>query len=73
MTEPTGSRKPLISSELSVRLKEYMEFRHFFRHAYIFTLNWDRMKNLVLGSEQTLRLVEDEMDRFFESAPGSGQ
>ena len=73
MTEPTGSRKPLISSELSVRLKEYMEFRHFFRHAYIFTLNWDRMKNLVLGSEQTLRLVEDELDRFFKSAPRSGQ
>ena len=73
MSRPGGDRSAILSEQLIERLDDYLEFRHFFRHAYIFTLNWDRMKNLVLGSEQTLRLVEDELDRFFESAPGNGQ
>ena len=70
MAEATGNRKPLLSPGLRGRLKEYMEFRHVFRHAYIFDLRWDRMKTLVLGCEETLQLVEGELDRFFEAGPG---
>ena len=47
-----------------------MEFRHVFRHAYTFDLRWDRMKTLVLGCEETLQLVEGELDRFFEARTG---
>ncbi len=50
-----------------------MEFRHMFRHAYIFNLNWDRMKTLVLGCEGTLKLVEGELARFFKAGTASGQ
>jgi len=50
-----------------------MEFRHVFRHAYIFDLRWDRMKTLVLVCEETLQPVEDELDRFFEAAPGGSR
>ena len=49
-----------------------MEFRHVFRHAYTFDLRWDRMKTLVLGCEETLHLVEEQLDRFFETAPRGG-
>jgi hypothetical protein len=42
-----------------------MEFRHFFRHTYVFILRWDRMKPLVLGCEETLKLLEHELDQFF--------
>ena len=73
MTEATGNRKPVLSLGLRGRLKEYMEFRHVFRHAYTFDLRWDRMKNLVLGCEETLQLVEGELDRFFEAGTGRGQ
>ena len=31
MTQATANRKPVLSSELRGRLKEYMEFRHVFR------------------------------------------
>ena len=31
------------------------------------------MKSLVLEFEETLKLVEDELDRFFEAAPGGGK
>jgi len=48
------------------RLKEYMEFRHFFRHTYVFSLRWDRMKGLVLGSEDTLRRLEAELDALLD-------
>jgi len=73
MTLPTGNRGAVLSPQLRGRLKEYMEFRHVFRHAYTFDLRWDRIKTLVLGCEETLRLVEVELDRFFEARPGGGQ
>ena len=49
-----------------------MEFRHLFRHAYTFTMRWDSMKTLVLGCEETLKLVEAELDCFFEAGTPGG-
>ncbi len=66
MAEATRHRKPLISPGLRGRLKEYMEFRHFFRHAYVFSLRWDRMKGLVMGCEDTLHQLEAELDAFLD-------
>jgi hypothetical protein len=51
----------------------YLAFRHFFRHAYLFNLEWDRMKPLVLGCQETLDLVEAELEQFFRAAPGGGK
>jgi hypothetical protein len=73
MTQPTRNRKPVLSPGLAGRLKQYMEFRHVFRHAYTFDLRWERMKTLVLCSEETLQLVEGELDRFFEAGTGGSQ
>ena len=73
MTEATGNRNAVLSPHLRSRTKEYMEFRHVFRHAYNFDLRWDRMKTLVLGCEETRQLLEGELDKFFGVAPGSGQ
>jgi hypothetical protein len=50
-----------------------MEFRHAFHHAYTFNMRWDRMKTLVLGCEETLKLMEGELDRFFKAAAPRGQ
>ncbi len=68
MAKATSHRKPVISPALRGRLKEYMEFRHFFRHAYIFSLRWDRMKGLALGCEDTLRQLQSELDSFLRTA-----
>jgi hypothetical protein len=73
MTQATGNRKPVLSGGLRTRLKEYMEFRHLFRHAYTFDLRWDRMRTLVLGCEETLQLVESELDGFFEAGTSGGR
>ncbi len=67
MTRATGQRTSVLSPDLGRRLKEYMEFRHVFRHAYTFDLRWDSMKTLALGCEETLRRLETELDRFLEA------
>ena len=48
-----------------------MQFRHLFRHAYIFNLRWEMMKTLVVDCEPTLKLLEDELDRFFAAGSRS--
>ena len=53
MTRSTASRPPVISEELHVRLSAYLSFRHVFRQAYSFHLEWDKMQNLVLQSQAT--------------------
>jgi hypothetical protein len=70
MTKATSRRTAVLSPELKQRLKGYLEFRHFFRHSYVFVLEWDRMEALVLGCEETLRLLEKEFHRFLARDEG---
>ncbi len=72
MARATGRRDPVVPEALRIRLKEYLEFRHVFRHAYTFDLRWDRMRPLVLGCEKTLRLLEEQLDRFLQSCSTEG-
>ena len=66
MASVTQNRPAVISDRLRTRLKLYLEFRHFFRHAYTFSLKWERMLPLVLACEETLRLLETELDEFLK-------
>lgn len=68
MGQPGRARPAVISKGLIERLDAYLDFRHFFRHAYIFSLRWERMKGLALGCEDTLRQLEAELDSFFHGA-----
>ena len=47
MASENNKRSELISEELYFRLREYATFRHFYRHAYSFQLNWEKMRPLV--------------------------
>ena len=51
MSQSTKSRPAVISSELRIKLRGYMDFRHLFRHAYTFQLKWNKMSGLVLELE----------------------
>lgn len=70
MTVSTGRRPAVISGGLRDSLSEYLQFRHFFRHAYTFELRWDKMRSLVLGCEATLVRLEDELDKFLREGGG---
>ena len=71
MSRPTTTRPAFVSPELSEILQEYMDFRHMFRHAYSFELRWTRMKHLVLGLENTMGRLEQEIDDFLNRLSGS--
>jgi hypothetical protein len=65
MARSNPNRPPVISETLRVRLSAYLSFRHVFRHAYSFQLEWDKMRDLVLQSQMTWQQLHSELDRFF--------
>lgn len=68
MVRSTSSRPQVISEELHLRLSAYLSFRHVFRHAYSFQLEWDKMRDLVLQSQATWQQLQTELDRFFSGS-----
>lgn len=69
VTQPTESRPAVISEALAATLKDYLDFRHVFRHAYAFELQWSRMAHLVWDVEETFRRLEEEVARFLARLP----
>ncbi len=69
MTRPTKNRAAVISESLRDTLSEYLAFRHVFRQAYSFDLRWDKMSDLVLNCEPSLRHLETELEAFLRTAP----
>ena len=66
MAKPFGQRRGVIISErLLGKLKEYLRFRHLFRHIYGFELKWNRIKPLCLDMENVLNELKNELDKFF--------
>ena len=72
MARSANTRRAAISPTLRDQVREYIEFRHVFREAYSFQLQWEKMAHLVLGCEKTLKALETELDIFLQSgAEGS--
>jgi hypothetical protein len=69
MKTPTPNRPALLSEELHDTLNEYLRFRHVFRIAYSFDLDWQKMSPLVLRLEETFQKLEKALNDF---RPGSG-
>jgi len=64
----SSNRPALLSESLVGRLAEYLNFRHVFRHAYSFELDWAKMRSLVVHCEETLKWLDRELHEFFEVA-----
>ena len=73
MTQPGPNRPAWLSAELHNDLLEFLRFRHVFRTAYSFDLQWEKMSPLVLRCEATLTQLEQELDRLLKAAPSSGR
>ena len=73
MIHPGESRPAVITEEMYHRLKEYLDFRHVFRQAYSFELQWDKMKPLVLNCERVLLDLETELKVFLQSGEQNEQ
>jgi predicted nucleotidyltransferase len=66
-TPQTDTRPVVIDDPLRTRLEEYLKFRHFFRHAYNYTLEWKRMSWQAEQLNETLRMVREQLRVFFDT------
>ncbi len=57
-------RPRVISENLYKTLLDYKNFRHFFRHAYLFELDWNKMRELVEDFERNIDRFEMEIRKF---------
>jgi len=64
VARPTAMRPALISALLEARLTDYLAFRHYFRHAYAFTLDWPRLEPLARGLSSVHNALRDELTAF---------
>lgn len=68
MSQSTEKRPSVISNNLRSLLKEYLGFRHVFRHVYAFELQWKKIAPLALECEKVLAKLESELHRFMKSS-----
>ena len=66
MKAPAAHRPALLSEELHDTLNEYLRFRHVFRNAYSFDLDWQKMSPLVLRLEETFQRLGNALDDFLK-------
>ena len=64
MKEAGANRPALLSAGLHDTLLDYLRFRHVFRNAYSFDLDWQKLSPLVLRLEECFHQLEDALDRF---------
>jgi uncharacterized protein YutE (UPF0331/DUF86 family) len=57
-------RGGIISDELTTTLKQYLRFRHLFRHIYGFELRWERLEKLFSGLEEYFAALKSELEIF---------
>lgn len=54
----TEKRKAVLSQDLEEPLKEYLGFRHVFRHSYGYELDWERLSPLFSGMTEIWQKVK---------------
>ena len=64
MASENGIRNEVINEKLYLKLREYATFRHFYRHAYSFQLNWQKMKPLVKDVHTVWQEVKSCLTQF---------
>lgn len=63
--ELPGIRPAVLHEALWLHLQDYLAFRHFFRHAYGYTLEWARLQPVVAGMSTTFAEVQTQLRAFF--------
>jgi predicted nucleotidyltransferase len=64
--EQEGIRPTVIEGRLRDRLEEYLKFRHFFRHAYGYTLEWVKIRPLAEMMAGTLEELKAQLAAFLK-------
>jgi hypothetical protein len=64
MAAPGNARPAVLSATLHARLAEYLQFRHVFRQAYSFQMQWEKMQPLVSDCQATLTDLEAQLQQW---------
>jgi predicted nucleotidyltransferase len=68
LTQQTAAGRPLgpavLTDDLWLQLQEYLSFRHFFRHAYGFLLEWEKLQPLIERLPNVLTEFHHQIDAF---------
>lgn len=64
MAGENEKRNEIINENLYYKLREYATFRHFYRHAYSFQLNWDKMKPLIDDIHKIWKEVKMSLEKI---------
>ena len=64
MSIKMSNRDEVIHEKSYLKLREYATFRHFYRHAYSFQLNWEKMKPLIDDVHIVWKAVKECLENF---------
>ncbi len=64
MASENSNRNEILTEELYLKLREYATFRHFYRDAYSFQLNWKKMKPLIDDIHIVWKEVKQSLENF---------
>lgn len=64
--EVVGFRPCVINEELYRLLDDFRAFRHKFRHAYSFELDWEKEQIVAKKLPKTLSLLREQIHRFLQ-------
>ena len=68
MASENSLRNEIIDEQLYLKLREYATFRHFYRHAYSFQLNWEKMEPLVQNVHTVWKESKKCLEDFISEA-----
>lgn len=64
MASENSKRNEILNEGLYLKLREYATFRHFYRHAYSFQLNWEKMNPLIDNLQTVWNEVKLNLENF---------
>ena len=63
----TKNRTHIFKEELYESLYEYLQFRHFIRHAYGYILKWEKMKNILFEMTALWEKIKEDINIFIKN------
>lgn len=67
MCKNTEKRPAVFSASLYPILADYMNFRHFFRHSYGYSMKWEKLSHLFLNLEKNWNETKKQIDIFISA------
>lgn len=64
MCKEAENRSAVFSESLYPILLDYMNFRHFFRHSYGYSMKWEKLSHLFLDIENNWDKIKNELFDF---------